>query len=161
MEGSTQALIQERINQASDIVRRKMMWSLGLGLVPVPLVDLAGLLGLQIYMLKQLADVFEVPFNRNRVKTIVMSLVGSGLPVGLAGPLASGLKMIPVIGYTTGAVSMSLTGAAATYGLGKLFTYHFAEGGSFMDFDSDRMKEAFAQRFKEGQEVAKEAKAQS
>lgn len=158
VDEETKALIDERLTKAAEVVRRKMMYSLGLGLIPVPLVDLGALLGMQIYMLKQLADLFDVPFNRNRAKTIIMSLLGSVVPVWAAGPLASGLKLIPVVGYTTSAISMSLTGAAATYGLGKLFTYHFAEGGSFMDCDSEKMKAAFAKRFKEGQEVAAEAK---
>jgi uncharacterized protein (DUF697 family) len=154
-----QEIAAEKMMLATDIVRRKMYYSVGVGLVPIPLLDVAAMLSMQIYMIKQLADVFETPFSQAQVRSILLSLLGSVLPVGLAAPLASGLKLLPVVGYTTSALALSITCAASTYALGKVFTNHFAMGGTVFDFDSDRMREAFAKRFKEGQEVASEMKA--
>jgi uncharacterized protein (DUF697 family) len=161
LKDDPQEVAAEKMMLASDIVRRKMYYSVGVGLVPVPLVDMAALLGMQIYMIKQLADVFETPFSQSRVRSILLSLMGSVLPVGLAAPLASGLKLLPIVGYTTSALALSATCGAATYALGKIFTNHFAMGGTVFDFDSDRMREAFAKRFKEGQDVAAEMKAEA
>lgn len=156
-------VVSEKMDKAACIVYRKMWYTAGVGLVPVPLVDVAGFLALQMYMTKQLADVFEVPYRQNWGKSLVYSLLASVLPVGVALPLAYGLKQIPVIGATTSAVSLSFMGAAFTYALGKVFTSHFASGGTMLSFNADDLKEQFAARYKEGQEVvagmAAEAKA--
>jgi uncharacterized protein (DUF697 family) len=150
-----------KLEKASEIVRRKMLWSAGVGLIPVPIVDAAAFLGLQLYMIKQLCDVFEVPFKKTWIKNTVGSLLGSILPAGLASPVAAGLRYIPVIGYTTGALAFSGLGAAATYAVGKVFTSHFAQGGTLLTIDTAKLKENFKKRFKEGQEVVGEAKAEA
>ena len=160
-EENIENIAAQKMQEAADIVRRKMYYSVGVGLVPVPLVDVAAMLGMQIYMIKQLADVFETPFSQARVRSLIYGLLGSVLPVGLAAPLASGLKLIPIVGYTTSALALSITCAASTYALGKIFTNHFALGGTIFDFDSEKMKDVFAQRFKEGQDVAQEMKSQA
>ena len=146
-------LADEKIDKAANIVWRKMLYSAGVGLVPLPLVDLAAFLALQIHMTKQLADVFEVSYRENWGKSIVSSLVGSVLPVGLAGSLAYGLKQVPVIGITTSAISMSVLAGACTYAVGKVFTSHFASGGNFLNMNPDALKKAFKERFAEGREV--------
>lgn len=155
----TQAMADERLEKASDIVRRKMLWSAGVGLVPVPVVDGAAFLGLQLHMIKQLCNLYGVEFKLHWVKNIVAGLLGSVLPAGLGGPLAYGLRFIPVIGVTTSALAFSGLGGAATYALGKVFTKHLSEGGTMLDLSSDKLKAGFKKHFKEGQEVMAEAKA--
>ena len=41
---------------ADKIVRSHVIWSMGAGLIPVPLFDLAAVTAIQIDLLKQLAD---------------------------------------------------------------------------------------------------------
>lgn len=148
-----QLLADEKIDKAANIVWRKMLYSAGVGLAPVPVLDLAAFLALQIHMTKQLSDVFEVPYRENWGKNIVFSLVGSILPVGLAGSLAYALKQVPVIGATTSAISMSVLAGACTYALGKVLTSHLASGGSFLTLRAESLKEAFKKHFAEGREV--------
>ncbi len=146
-------LADDKMDKASSIVWRKMLYSGGVGLIPLPLVDLAAFLAFQIHMTKQLADVFDVPYSDNWGKSVVSSLVGSVLPVGLAGSLAYGLKQVPVVGTTTSALSLSVLAAACTYALGKVFTSHFASGGSFLTMNAETLKQEFKERFKEGRQV--------
>jgi uncharacterized protein (DUF697 family) len=150
-----------KLEKAAEIVRRKMLWSAGTGLIPVPIVDAAAFLGVQLHMIKQLCDVFGVPFKQHWIKNTLSSLVGSILPAGLGAPLAYGLRYIPVVGQTTSALSFSGLGAAATYALGKIFTHHFAQGGNLLNIDTAKLKESFKKRFKEGQEVVSETKAET
>jgi uncharacterized protein (DUF697 family) len=155
----TQAMADEKLDLAAEIVRRKMLWSAGVGLVPVPLVDGAAFLGLQLHMIKQLCNLYGVTFKLHWVKNIVAALLGSLLPAGLGGPLAYGLRFVPVIGFTTSALAFSGLGGAATYAVGKVFTNHLAQGGTILDFNADKLKSSFKKHFKEGQEVVASATA--
>jgi uncharacterized protein (DUF697 family) len=153
----TQEMANAKLEKASEIVRRKMLWSAGVGLVPVPLVDGAAFLGLQMHMIKQLCDLYGEPFKMHWVKNTVVSLLGSVLPAGLGGAVAYGLRFIPVIGITTSALAFSGLGGAATYALGKVVTNHLAQGKSIMDFSADKLKTSFKKHFKDGQEVVASA----
>ncbi len=47
---------------------------------------------------------------------------------------------------------------ACTYAVGKVFSRHFAEGGTFLSFDPEEARAFYEEMFKEGQEVAAELK---
>ena len=101
-----------------QIIRKRVYAALALGLAPVPLLDLAGLFAIQVELVRRLAKEHQVPFKANLAKSLIASLVGGALPVAAAPLFASLIKFVPVIGTTTGAVSMSIMGGAATYGVG-------------------------------------------
>jgi hypothetical protein len=42
---------------------------------------------------------------------------------------------------------MPAFGAAATYAVGQVFIQHFESGGTFLDFDPDKVREHFRQEF--------------
>lgn len=150
----------DRFEEASELVRKRVYWSLGLGLAPIPLVDFLGLMAIQLDMVAKLAKLFDRPFQKDLGKHLIATLVGSVVPTLAAGPLAGAIKLIPVIGYTTGAVTMSLAGAASTYALGKVFTKHFALGGTLFTFDPDKMRDEFKKSFEEGKNLAGDATGQ-
>ena len=62
----------------------------------------------------------------------------------------SGVKAIPVLGSFIGGFTTSLTGAAATYALGKVFTQHFDQGGTLLNFDPVESRKYFQEAFEEG-----------
>lgn len=150
--GEGPVLVPEEV--IDQIIRKRVYASLALGLAPVPLVDLAGLFAIQVELVRRLAKEHEVPFKANLAKSLISSLVGGALPVAAAPLFASLIKFVPVIGTTTGAVSMSIMGGAATYGVGRVFAKHFATGGSLVDFKTDKMRDYFNQKFREGKDVA-------
>lgn len=141
-------------HEIDAIIRKRVYASMALGLAPIPIIDLAGLTFIQIELVHSLAQRFGVPFRSDLAKTIICSLLGSVLPTSLAPALASLAKFIPIIGWSTSAVSMSLLGAGATYALGKIFTQHFESGGTLLDFNVDKVRSAFQSKFKEGKEIA-------
>ncbi len=148
-----------RFDEANKLVGNRVKWAMGVGLVPIPIVDLVGLLGLQISLVQSMAKMYDVPFKENVARSLISSLMGSIIPVFIAAPVSSLLKAIPVIGMATGAVSMSLIGGASTYAVGKIFLQHFESGGTLLDFDSKKMRGTFKEKFTEGKEVASEMKA--
>lgn len=155
-ENSTEATNQEL---AIDLTTKYMWWTMGAGLIPIPFVDLIAVSGVQLKLVKDMADIYEVKFSENRGKTIVSALLGSVVPNSLStGGVGSLLKMIPFVGPVVGGLSMSLFSGAATYAMGKVFIQHFETGGTFLDFNPDSVKEYFKAQFEKGQKVAEEMK---
>ncbi|MDM8552191.1 DUF697 domain-containing protein [Desulfobacterales bacterium HSG2] len=144
----------------SDRIIRGHVWaSVGIGLIPVPIVDFMGLTGIQINMLRKIAGLYEVPFFKDAVKNILSSMIGGALPTAVSTPLAiSMFKVFPIMGQTAGIVAMPVAGGATTYAIGKVFVRHFDSGGTFLSFDSEKVKGYYAEMFKEGETIAADIK---
>lgn len=145
-------------HEIESIIRKRVYAAMAVGLAPLPLLDLAALSAVQVEMVRALAKKYEVPFRADLVKTIISSLVGGILPVAFAPAVASLVKFIPVIGWTTAGVSLSLLGGASTYALGSVFVQHFESGGGLLDFDVNKVKNVFKSKFKEGETVVSNMK---
>lgn len=158
-EKTEQAPEIDRKAVADDIIRKRVYASVGAGFVPIPIFDVLALSGIQVEMVSRLASLYEIPFKKDIVKTAISALVGGVLPVAATPMIASMLKLIPVVGYTTSAVTLSATGGAATYALGKVFVQHFESGGTLLNFNADKVKAYYQEKFKEGEKVAASAKA--
>jgi uncharacterized protein (DUF697 family) len=131
-----------------------MWWSMGAGLIPIPLVDIATVSGVQLKMLSELAKVYDVKFSKNAGKSIISALIGGVSADALSKSyITSAIKSIPIIGIV-GSVSMPIFSGAATWAIGKVFIQHFASGGTFLDFDPKKVKDYFMNLFKQGQEIA-------
>jgi uncharacterized protein (DUF697 family) len=140
------------------IIRNHILASMGVGLIPVPLVDLIALTGVQLNMLRKLAKIYEVEFLKDKGKHLIAALLGSGVPVAIGGSLSSLVKAIPVVGQVTGALTMPAAAGATTYAIAKVFIMHFASGGTFLDFDPETVKAYYAEMLKKGKHVADELK---
>jgi uncharacterized protein (DUF697 family) len=135
----------EREEQASQVVDRFSLWSGAAGLIPVPIVDIAAVAGVQLQMLRKLADVYGVPFADNRGKSVITSVAGAIIPASTATTTAmtfgSLIKGIPGFGWTVGALTMPVYSAGVTWVIGRVFMKHFASGGTLLDFDPPDYKE--------------------
>ena len=148
---------QEPKQELDKLIRHHVWASIGIGLVPIPLVDMVGLTAIQVNMVRKIAKVYEIPFLRDKVKNIVGSLIGSAVPTAAGAPLAASItKSVPIIGWVAGAVTMPVVAGAATYAVGKIFVQHFASGGTFLTFDPDKVKDYYAEMLEEGRGIAKE-----
>ena len=132
------------------IIRKRVYGAIGIGFVPVPIVDFLGLTALQIEMIHTLSKAYGLEFKKERVKSIISSLCG-GLLTTASVPLAASLfKSIPVIGITAGAATISIMGGSTTYALGWVFDRHFRKGGCLIDFDAEEAKTYFKEKVEEG-----------
>ena len=66
----------EREEAASQLVDRFSLWSGAAGLIPVPLIDVVAVGGVQLQMLRKLSEIYGVPFTDNRGKSVIASLRG-------------------------------------------------------------------------------------
>ena len=97
--------MSDKREQADAIIKKHVLLSIGGGLIPIPLVDMAAVTALQVSMLEQLADVYGIGYNRSIAKSFIGGLTGSiGAKVG-----ASLIKAIPGVGSVIGGVAMSAT----------------------------------------------------
>lgn len=150
-----------RAERLEKLARNHILASMGVGLIPFPLVDMVALFGIQLDLVKKLSIAYDVPFKPESGKAIIASLVGGFLPASLGTAVASILKIVPVIGQTTGAVTMPVVSGAATYGIYKVFVKHFESGGTFLDLDPAKVKSYFSEQFARGKKVVADLKPES
>ncbi|WP_295885983.1 YcjF family protein [uncultured Thiohalocapsa sp.] len=144
---------------AERLVHQYTLGAMAVGLVPVPLVDLAALVAVQLKMLHGLAGLYDIDFKADLGRSAVASLVGGVLPGAMAPTLAASLsKLIPVSGQLLGGGTLVILNGAATYAIGKVFIQHFAAGGTFLTFDPEAVRDYFEQQFEAGKQVAAELK---
>ena len=136
---------ERRDEQASQLVDRYSLWSGAAGLIPIPIVDVAVVGGVQIQMLRKLSEIYGVPFSDNMGKSVLASLAGSLIPASTATTTAMGvgslMKGMPGVGTLVGALTMPAFSAGATYIIGKVFIQHFASGGTLLDFNPPDYRE--------------------
>ncbi len=150
VEVAEEAIIVVPAETIDGIIRKRIYAALALGLAPIPVVDLVGLTAIQLDLVRAIAKEYDVPFKKNAAKSVITALIGSVVPVGAAPLFASLVKVVPYIGLTTGAVSMSILGGASTYAVGKVFAKHFASGGTLLDMDTDKLKDGFKEQYEKG-----------
>ena len=125
----------DETNRAEAIIKKYTYLSMGAGFIPLPVVDMAALLGLQLRMVALLAKVYKQDFSHDKGKAFISSLVGSTVPATGGPALASLIKRVPVIGQTVGVLAMPALNGASTYAVGRVFWQHFASGRTFLAFD--------------------------
>lgn len=126
---------------ASKLVRRFALGSGVAGLVPLPVVDVIAVGGLQVQMLRRLSQIYDVEFSENRGKALIAALAGSMIPATSGIGAASTLKFVPVVGTLAAAFVMPVLSAGATYAIGKAFIQHFESGGTLLDFNPPDYRE--------------------
>jgi uncharacterized protein (DUF697 family) len=140
---------------AIKTVKRYMWWSMGAGLIPFPVVDIAAVTGVQLKMLAAISKIYGVEFSKSRGKAVAGALIGSLVPGAFSyGVGYSVMKEVPVVGFLLGSPLMVLFSGATAWALGKVFIQHFESGGTFLDFNPEEVKEYFKQQFDEGRKVA-------
>lgn len=144
--------LEERKKHSDSIIQNHILWSMGAGFIPVPIADLFAVAAVQLDMIRQLARVYEVDFKETEGKALITTLTGSGI----ARLGARAVKFIPGIGSAIGGVTMAMLSGASTYALGQVFRKHFETGGTFLDFDTDRVKTFYKAQFEKGKKVAKD-----
>ena len=124
----------QRLAEAKNLSRRYVLIATSFALLPLPLVDLAAVLALQVKLVHDLSHLYGVPFESSMAKPLLASLLscgavsGGGLALMGLGLTFPGLRIL--IG---GGFSGSLAGT--TLATSEIFIRHFEAGGTMVDFD--------------------------
>ncbi|THH40273.1 DUF697 domain-containing protein [Neolewinella litorea] len=141
---------------AGTIIRNHVIWSMGASyVIPLPVADVFAVSALQLDMIRQLCRVYHIDFAETQGKALVTSLTTSAMTKAGARSL---IKLIPGIGTVIGGVTTAVLNGASTYALGEVFRKHFGSGGTFLDFDTDRLKKMYNEKFEKGKDVARQWK---
>lgn len=148
-------------SQADALIRRHTVYSMAAGLVPLPLVDIAAVTGVQVKMLGEVCEAYGQDFDAERTRSVIASLLAtvSGISLG-RGVVASLVKAIPVVGTIGGMAAVPVMAGATTYALGRVFAAHFESGGTLLTFDAAKMKDEFKRQIKVGEGVADSLKSE-
>ena len=146
----------ENTVKANSVIKNHMIWSMGAGMIPVPIADLFAVSAIQLDMIRSLAKVYEIDFKENEGKALITALTGSGL----ARLGASAIKLIPGVGSVLGGVTRAVLSGASSYAIGEVFKKHFETGGTFLDFDPKRLSRYYDEMFEKGKEIARQMKSE-
>lgn len=133
---------------ALEIVKRHSLYAAAVGLVPIPLVNLAGVVALEVKMLKELADYYQIPFRDDAGKSIVSSLIGGIGATNIGYGAVGFMKGVPLVGAVLSAITLPVSAGALTWAVGKVFIMHFESGGTLLDFDPDKVRAYFAEQIR-------------
>lgn len=147
------ATAAEISRRADKIIRNHVAWSMGAGLIPIPIADFFAVSAVQLDMIRQLSRLHNIQFKETEGKAVITALAGSGL--SRLGANAA-VKFIPGLGSVVGGVAMSALSGASTFALGQVFKTHFETGGTFLDLDTDRFRKYYDEQFEKGKKVARD-----
>lgn len=149
-EEDTTKNVSSTLRRANKIVETYSLWSSGAAALPIPMVDMAYIIGVQLKMLSELSELYGLEFRRNRGKSLVASLV-SGVAAGnfLSTAAPWMIRYVPVIGFLAAPVSIVLFSSSVTYATGKVFIQHFEAGGTFLNFKPEEVKAYFREQYRD------------
>lgn len=121
--------------QGMAIVKSYYGWSAAAGLVPIPWLDFAAVVAVQVRMVEELARLYSKPVDGQSVKPAIVGLLGTSGGFLLAGPVTHLLRVVPVVGPLAGLLALPALATASCWATGKVFIRHFEGGGTILDFD--------------------------
>jgi uncharacterized protein (DUF697 family) len=110
---------------ARRIVDRHKNYAAVGGLVPLPAANIASVTAVNLRMVKQLSELYGVPFQRDRTRSLIIALIAGAVPTGAGLAASSTLMWIVPGGLFWGLGAAALTAGALTRGIGLVFVDSF------------------------------------
>jgi uncharacterized protein (DUF697 family) len=110
---------------ARRIVDRHKNYAAMGGLVPLPAANIASVTAVNLRMVKQLSELYGVPFQRDRTRSLIIALIAGAVPTGAGLAASSTLMWIVPGGLVWGLGAAALTAGALTRGIGLVFVESF------------------------------------
>ncbi len=145
--------LEERNEHADGIIKKYVLAAMGCGLIPMPAVDLAAVLAMEMKRIQELATVYAFTFPSRQVfYKIAISIMGSLGPLYLSQRYGQLIKTVPLVGHVA-AAALVVTNGASVYAVGKVFQKHFESGGSFLSRGKTRVRGYFEEKCEEGKQT--------
>ncbi len=113
---------------AHKIVSRHKNYAAMGGLMPLPVVNIGAVAAINLRMVKQLSELYQVPFERDRTRALIVALVGGAAPTGVGTATSTALMWVIPGGMVVGLGAAALTAGALTRGIGHVFIESFETG---------------------------------
>lgn len=142
---------------AKEKVSHWAQWSVAAGFIPVPFVDTAAISGLQMKMIYDLCKVYDVPFKKELVSSILSSLVGGGATTFASQKVSEAvLSKVPYVGTVISTVTQPAIAYATTYAIGITFVNHFETNGNLLSFELDSANKVFKEQYEKAKSFSGE-----
>lgn len=123
----------QRRSRSMVIVERHATYAAFGGMLPLPWVNVSGVVAIILRMVRMLSAHYGASFDRDLARAMVIALVGGAMPTGLASATGSALiYLLPSTGLVGLAVS-SVTAAAITRAIGLVFIEQYESGAAAAD----------------------------
>jgi uncharacterized protein (DUF697 family) len=121
-----------------------MWFSAGAGLIPILYLDGVAVSGLQLKMVAEISKIYGVSFQENAGKAAIASLACFILPHAAAWGALS--KSVPGLNVVGAPLAAAFAGAFS-WTMGNIFIQHFESGGTFLNFDPEKVRKQFKSQF--------------
>lgn len=138
-----------RTGKAKQIVRQYTVWATGGGLLPLPLVNIATVTGLQVSMLERLSKLYDADYSRSTAQMFVSALTGTTV-LSMGYRASTALRFVPGIGTVIGGAAMGTLAGASTYAIGQATIKSLETSGDLLHVDIDQARDTFEEAFKQG-----------
>jgi uncharacterized protein (DUF697 family) len=140
--------------KADNCIKNHVIAAMGLGMAPSFAIEVVGVTGIEVKMIRDLAEIYEFPVPHKLVAyKILISVIGSILPFYLAARMRSAVKGLPLFGHIVYAGFLSATNGAAVYAVGKIFQRHYESGGIFLSSRNNTIRSFFKEKYEEGKQI--------
>jgi uncharacterized protein (DUF697 family) len=147
--------MNKKEQEAHKTIKKYLWWSAGVSMIPWVCVDMYAVGGVQLKMIADISKIYEIPFSKNIGKVAIASLGGFAVPHAIAfGKALSLFKAVPIVGTMVGSPAAAVLSVAYTWALGNIFVQHFESGGTFLNFDSEKVREHFKSLLAESPKMA-------
>lgn len=133
-------------DRANKIIRNYSLAASGSGLIPNPLISSTGVTAFQVLLIKDLCELYLVPFSEKKLNVVINSLLGSAA-VRL---ITYATRFIPGIsGPMKGLTGATISGIY-TATIGEFYKVHFQNGGNLDDASIRDLSEYFVEEYNRG-----------
>jgi len=140
--------------KADNCIKNHVIAAMGVGLIPSFMVEVVGVTGIEVKMIRDLALVYDFPVPHKLVAyKILISLIASVAPLLIAIQVRSAVKGVPLIGHAAYISLLSVSNGAAVYAVGKVFEKHYASGGTFLAGSNTSAKKYFKDQYEDGKKI--------
>lgn len=133
---------QLRQSRARESVERHATYAAVGGFLPLPLLDIASVIAINVNMLRNLSSYYDQPFDHARTAGIISSVMTSLAAAGSGAATSWLLSRVVPGANLVGMAASSTVAALLTRRMGHVFVDHFEAGGTPFDFSEEELREA-------------------
>lgn len=141
-------LHQRPEERANKVIRKYTVASTGLGFIPNPIANVASTATTQMLMIRELCQIYNVPFQRDIASTTIQSFVGSVVSKAfgfIAAALIPGAKPLGRLNLVGGGISGLYNNT-----IGEFYKIHFQNGGTLENASVNDLIRYFKQEYDRG-----------
>jgi uncharacterized protein (DUF697 family) len=139
-------------SRVEEIVKNRALLAVGVGLVPVPVLNLVSVAAIHISMVQSITRLYNIEVKKSWIKNVIASALGGLSATALSGTVAKGLGAAPLVGTSLAVLSAPAMNGLVTYAIGYMFIRYFESPEGLLKANAAALREWFQEGFKDGRE---------